>query len=155
VFALGNLVSCVLKNGTKMPFIEANNLLIWDGDTKRLLITVPIGSKHNGPILADSDYTQFHADSTARKMMVEWFAPSKKHTINYGLIRVINYYVPKEFASAKADKEYSHQFGDCGDRYVPPGSAILPMLRYDTKRDWYYIQRRPGNKWTVDDYIRG
>jgi hypothetical protein len=76
MFALGHLSKLILRGGSTIRFVEANNLLVWDDVTENLLIVRPIHEKRT--VENSSDYERFHADAPAKCVQVEWFKAPKR-----------------------------------------------------------------------------
>lgn len=142
----------------------SDRLLAWCPPWRALLF-IRSGTVHHqrAPARAVSPsatrlHRAFHGASPQSTWWAGWDPPVQPvHQV--GLCAAVTYQVPEWLRSpAKPDRLYIHWFGDRGE----PGGAglaepfyadeLLPALGIDQQRD-YFLIRRPGNTFTVRDWI--
>ena len=100
-------------------------------------------------------HRRFHEAGPSRAVVVD--VPTPAGAIRQmGLLRALTYRVPKKTKSpGKNPYTWHHAFGDTGhqggDKYP---ERVMPALLCDSKGN-LFIQRRPGNIFRVDTWLRG
>ncbi len=101
---------------------------------------------------SDVIHTKFHGKSPTSSMQV--YAEPLKKPRAIGLATAIAYDA-RRFSSSKADAIYRHFFGAVTEDDKPPfASALLPAVVVDAKGQVALV-RRPGNTFTLEDWIVG
>lgn len=71
-----------------------------------------------------------------------------------GLLKALVYTVPKHIRSPEKNRYiWHHAFGDTGHKGGDYPESVMPALKTDGKN--WFIVRRPGNIFNVDEWLRG
>lgn len=152
VTTLGKLVSIEIKDGKKMSF--RNKWLCWDG--RNLLIATVKSGKAKAKLDSKSAarHKRFHGESSVGAMLGD--IPDKVGKVTeVGLVEALTYTVPRKIKSPEKNPyHWHHAFGDTGHRGGKYPDKVMPMLVKDEAGN-LFIQRRKGNIYRVDSWIRG
>jgi len=144
---------------TKYSLRCDNCWLVWAGSATRgtiqlvnveqRAVTAPRFGTHESRL-----YRRFHGSDPSDALFVTTPAPLTPYE-EIGLVVAIAYDAQDMGSATKGDRPYRHHFGDDGDGHKPPyPSDRLPALCLDARGN-LLLQRRPGNTWRLDDWLRG
>jgi hypothetical protein len=129
----------------------------WDPKRKAFHVCSARTSRVNPrgvPAGVGAAHRRFHKAASRGALEVE--VPEADGATPVGLLKALVYTVPSQVKSpGKNPYQWHHAFGDTGhkggDRYP---QSVMPALLRDRKGNWF-IRRRPGNIFTVDEWLRG
>lgn len=130
--------------------------LAWEPAHKRFVMCTMRGRGATAlPGKIAKAHRRFHNAASRSAVTVEFAAPVGALT-QVGLVKALTYRVPKTVKSPEKNRYlWHHAFGDTGhaggDNYP---ERVMPALMRDAKGN-LFIQRRPGNIFTVDTWLRG
>lgn len=152
VTTLGKLVNLEMKSGKKITC--RNKWLCWDG--RNLLIATVKSTKKGGSLdkTTASRHKRFHGEPAKGCMLGE--LPEKGGSVNeLGLLKALTYTVPRSINSPEKNPyHWHHAFGDTGHKGGKYPDKVMPMLEKDGSGN-YFIKRRKGNIYKIDEWVRG
>ncbi len=158
---LGHLVDVTLNDGTKVnPSILRGCFVAWLPQRKDLVVVRKVKGRP-GAVTRDAltRHRKFHGQAPSK--LATYDLPDRQGRLEeVGLIESLTYVVPPDVNSPeKQEIQWYHKFGDHGEAgHGPVGeekvypTRYMPMLVAD-QRGNLTIKRRPGNKYTVTDWI--
>lgn len=98
-------------------------------------------------------HQEFHHTAPSGCDLVDLPSPKGKLRV-VGLLKALAYVVPKSVKSpGKNGYIWHHTFGDTGHKGGKYPPRVMPLLKTDGKN--YFIVRRKGNIFNVDEWLRG
>lgn len=159
LLAIGTLHDLEVERGGKTTHLKPRGCwLAWDRGAKAFHI-VKAKRRQSGlaglPASILAAHRKFH-DSDPLGAMVAEVPVAKGKVTEIGLLRALVYRVPRQVKSPEKNPYvWHHAFGDTGHKggkNYP--DRVKPMLVRDAAGN-YFIRRRPGNIFTVDQWLRG
>jgi len=143
------------KTNTSKHIKTNGKWLAWDG---RQFHVCNVKGQTNATLPKDvvQKHKKFHQANPIGKPFVGSMPTRSKSVKNVGLLKSVVYYVPTKIKSPGKNKYlWHHAFGDTGhkggDNYP---IKVMPMLQKDSAGN-FFIKRRPGNIFKVDQWLRG
>ena len=149
---------CFLRAGASKPErvgFPADRWWGWDGSpsTGTLVLVHLQTSASRVPFGHARDmHTRFHGEEPSDGWIVS--APPVARPLRVIGLVISLAYDARGRSRTKGDKPYRHQFGDFGNGDVRTDDKYLPALAFDAS-DRLRVVRRPGNRYSLDDWLRG
>jgi hypothetical protein len=132
-----------------------NKWLAWDG---KQFHVCNVSGQANATLPPEiiKKHKKFHQANPRGKPFVGSMPTRNNSVRDVGLLKSVVYYVPTKIKSPGKNKYlWHHSFGDTGhkgrDNYP---IKVMPMLQKDSAGN-FFIKRRPGNIFKVDQWLRG
>lgn len=164
---LGRLVDLIIRDahGQRLRVTpHGEQWLAWKPDTRDLVVLRPETGERSAIKQRDARrHHRFHGAAPEQARPMEWPA-SRGAVRTLGLIESVTYVATGIRSPSKSRHHWIHQFGDDGSlghglvnhrrRNRSYSERFLPALATDDGRNLFVV-RRPGNEFTVRDWIIG
>lgn len=159
LLAIGTLFDLEVERGGKTQHLKPRGRwLAWDKSRKAFHVVKAKRRQRGLGGLAPavlSAHRKFHDSDPLGSMLAEVPTP-KGEVVELGLLRSLTYRVPRQVKSPEKNPYvWHHAFGDTGHKGgTSYPDRVKPMLMRDAAGN-FFIHRRPGNIFNVDQWLRG
>lgn len=143
------------KGERKIGFPKTK-LLAWKGPKRGgdLVIVTDLGALDDPVTDKRGTYHNFHGFDATMMREVDWTPPKPDRLTIVGLASWVQYRIPAPMRSDKEGSDWVHHFGDFGKGDWRKENKYKPHFARDSSGH-FYIERRAGNAYYLDQWIEG